>query len=434
MRSRILKINGWLHKTILLASVIPAVYAMPIKDGEISFWALFFKSLLIFVPVVVTDFGIRRCKGLFSYLLVCMAVFCGTGITAYGLGSYRMEDQLFWGYVVVLLMETAGLCVGQFSDRMRQQEEFLSCLPGDREEVTFAVFFRQNQNFWDRPHLFLLCWFWVVYGMGIFFVNPSLCNQAVACTAVYVILLAVSVYLDKTERYLSLHRHVAGVPKSRIYGIGRGMMLVFVSLLIVGMLPGILLLKQRKYLDIRSWLARRQNSELVLELEAEQNEEGDGGWDMQLMEELAGPIKEAPEWVEWMYDLLAAVCVGVLSILAWHGIRAVFAEFRASHDENGDLVEEILTEEDDVMESLKLRRIRRRRDGTGVRRTYRRMIQTYRKDKPEPWESPAEIEEKAGLAEDTGMQELHLKYENVRYGNGAGESWSEKNKAFIKKI
>ena len=84
MRSRILKINGWLHKTILLASVIPAVYAMPIRDGEISFWALFFKSLLIFVPVVVTDFGIRRCKGLFSYLLVCMAVFCGTGITAYG--------------------------------------------------------------------------------------------------------------------------------------------------------------------------------------------------------------------------------------------------------------------------------------------------------------------------------------------------------------
>ena len=168
--------------------------------------------------------------------------------------------------------------------------------------------------------------------------------------------------------------------------------------------------------------------------EAERNEEGDGGWDMQMMEELAGPIKEAPEWVEWMYDLLAAVCVGVLSILAWHGIRAVFAEFRASHDENGDLVEEILTEEDDVMESLKLRRIRRRRDGTGVRRTYRRMIQTYRKDKPEPWESPAEIEEKAGLAEDAGMQELHLKYENVRYGNGAGESWSEKNKAFIKKI
>ena len=51
-----------------------------------------------------------------------------------------------------------------------------------------------------------------------------------------------------------------------------------------------------------------------------------------------------------------------------------------------------------------------------VRRRYRKMIRKHRKQKPEVYESPAEIEAKAGLSDNKEMQKLHIEYEAVRYG------------------
>ena len=45
------------------------------------------------------------------------------------------------------------------------------------------------------------------------------------------------------------------------------------------------------------------------------------------------------------------------------------------------------------------------------------MIRKHRKDIPYPSESPTEIELAAGLKDDVQMQELHVIYEQVRYGN-----------------
>lgn len=51
-----------------------------------------------------------------------------------------------------------------------------------------------------------------------------------------------------------------------------------------------------------------------------------------------------------------------------------------------------------------------------IRRRYRKMIRKHRKDRPAPYESPAEIEACAGLSDDEEMQRLHVEYEAVRYG------------------
>ena len=51
-----------------------------------------------------------------------------------------------------------------------------------------------------------------------------------------------------------------------------------------------------------------------------------------------------------------------------------------------------------------------------IKRRYRKMIRMHREDRPAPYESPAEIEEGAGLQDDEEMRELHRAYEEVRYG------------------
>lgn len=62
------------------------------------------------------------------------------------------------------------------------------------------------------------------------------------------------------------------------------------------------------------------------------------------------------------------------------------------------------------------RRTRQGREKESVRRKYRRTIRRYRKDAPDAAETPSEIEEKAGLADNEDMRALHAQYERERYG------------------
>jgi hypothetical protein len=51
-----------------------------------------------------------------------------------------------------------------------------------------------------------------------------------------------------------------------------------------------------------------------------------------------------------------------------------------------------------------------------IRRRYKKTIKKHRKDLPALYESPNEIEEKAGLINNDEMKDLHSQYENARYG------------------
>ena len=83
-------------------------------------------------------------------------------------------------------------------------------------------------------------------------------------------------------------------------------------------------------------------------------------------------------------------------------------------DDNGDKIE-------DLGENAGERRAPRALRETDIetvriRRLYKRTIRKHRRDRPAPYETPAEMEEKAGLANDTAMRTLHADYERVRYG------------------
>ena len=63
-----------------------------------------------------------------------------------------------------------------------------------------------------------------------------------------------------------------------------------------------------------------------------------------------------------------------------------------------------------------VRRSRRLSEKERIRKEYRKTIRMHRKDRPAIYESPAEIEDKAGIAGTKETLALHTRYELARYG------------------
>ena len=84
-----------------------------------------------------------------------------------------------------------------------------------------------------------------------------------------------------------------------------------------------------------------------------------------------------------------------------------------SYDENGDRIEE-LTGDGDIEHFLPKEEARAQtREEIQIRRRYKKEIRRRRKEQPGRFESPAEMEHKAGLQD----RELHELYEAARYSN-----------------
>jgi len=143
-------------------------------------------------------------------------------------------------------------------------------------------------------------------------------------------------------------------------------------------------------------------------------------------ENLFVPPDEIQPTEEWKYAwVFQAVSYAVLALCAFFGIRAVirmlrgiFDEFRDAEDENGDI--SITLENGDLAERLTKRKAERYADSPRerIRREYRRAIRKARKELPHASETPTEIEIEAGLADNAAMQDLHVRYEEARYGRG----------------
>ena len=105
-------------------------------------------------------------------------------------------------------------------------------------------------------------------------------------------------------------------------------------------------------------------------------------------------------------------------------IKHTLEDFRQSVDENGDKIEEIENEKisykEEIIEFFKGHKADS--ESERIKRQYRKTIRKHRKEQPQPYETPTEIEIKAGLAEDSDMKILHKKYEEVRYYYGSNSS------------
>ena len=392
----------YLHATLIAMLVLPLLYALAElrdADGE---GMLYLKCLLIFIPIVVTEIAVRRLKNLGSYVLSCLAV----TVAVWGVIKLFFSDSGTL-YPIVMTAENLFVALFRFQERLRLARQ-------EKEDDLYAA---PAVSLINQPSLGFIWYFAVMYALGIIFNSKALCDIAFWNAAIYFFIALAYTYITATNHYLELNKWTKSIPRKRLYAIGTAMLGIFSVLALLAILPSFFLAGQRRYTDIRTW---SNNMEFV-EYQPMGSPQTDGNdyasddWVMMLNDGEAPP-EPSKFWTYLGWIALvasaAALIYGVIKML-----RQVFLEFRDSYDENGDKVEELFDEISQKEERLNFKRSRKAdSEAARIRRTYKRTIKKHRKELPAPYESPTELEQNAGLYEDSEMKLLHEKYEYVRYG------------------
>ena len=408
-----LKAMEYLHATLLFVVFVPLIYAVTQWSDPAGTGDLYLKCLLVAVPVIVTERAAKQVRSVILYFMISALLLAGVGGTAKLIVFLTGEKGVYKGYeicyCVVMIAETFFVIIKRFADRVKAAK-------WKREEPLAAGLV----SFLDNPTISLVWYFVVFYLIGFCFNAELLCDISFYSAIIYTFPALLYEYFGKTKAYLEMNKRTEGIPRRRLYGVSFSMFLLFSMLLLVGMMPAVLLAGWRQYTDIREWFDDVKPIPFEFEGDAGFQQPAVGGEDwMELLND-GRPAPEPSKVANAIFWVVGIACVlaflyGVLQI-----IRQVLQDFRNSRDENGDRIEEIkddqnLQQKEDILN-------RKRRHGAEseaerIRRRYRKTIRKHRKDKPAPYESPAEIEEYAGLKNDEQMQQLHRDYERVRYRN-----------------
>ena len=151
-----------------------------------------------------------------------------------------------------------------------------------------------------------------------------------------------------------------------------------------------------------------------IEMMPEPTEEPTGEDPMAILMEQYGDVKPAPWWLDYIFYGITIAIFAVLTLALIKKVYSVFQDFRAVNDENGDIVEELQDTDDIINITAPLRR-RKLSERERIRREYRKVIRRHRKDRPAVYESPAEIEQNAGITQTEEGIALHDRYETARY-------------------
>lgn len=172
-------------------------------------------------------------------------------------------------------------------------------------------------------------------------------------------------------------------------------------------------ISHREYKDLRQWVLEREpDYEELYAYENQQMGNGEPMWDVV---DSYGPIQDTPILVKLLFYSIGVAFALFLLVMLVRWIYCEITDFSRNVNEEDDQVE--MLEQPDVEEHISNRRILfRKSEGDKVRSQYRRFIRKHRKDRPAPYETPAEIEVAAGIADTAEGKEIHNKYEKVRYG------------------
>lgn len=401
-------IAGWLHAAIILALFAPVCYCFGFHRGDNNYLLLYLRCWLILIPIAASWKMIRICKGFGSYLILSALLLTGMGLLCFYTGPYLEGSTFLTGYVCIMLAETVLILALRYYDRLNDDENNVK---SDRFDPNKD----DDIQVLNEPALPHLVWFGIVYGMGLYRKQPTLCNIVLASTIGYIILYLLFLYLKRTEHYLKLNHRVVNLPGKRLYGITGGVMAALIVAVILMIVPAVATIPNRNYWDGGEW--KRGYTLYVPMPDQEQQEEltteaeNDPRLNMNY-----GKKRTMPEAVKVMIYVIAGILLLGFVICIIRQIRETFRDFRKAFDENGDQVEDLNEEAEETVRSvIKPKPAKKESWKEQVRREYRRKIRKNRKDMPKPGETPTEIEAAAGLLEDEDMKMLHEKYEEVRY-------------------
>lgn len=367
-RQMLLWALGLLHCSLILASYTAALARL--FSGEAVLPAAWFRGFLFLFPLAGAEIAARCIPSLW-------------GFTAFSLGNGGFSWLLLgtpWAALPIL-----AVCFFRGKNRLSQE-------PAD--------------SLLDHPHpalvlCFSLPFFYSALGGGAFLQKLTLCTAAL-----YLLTCAAFYGVNRIDAYLRLNRDMAGLPEKRIEAacglVLLGMLLLAACLVFPSLLgeEGFFQIDpSRRRVSLAPSTAPLTTTP-VPSLPAEI-----------LQADTGKPLFQVPPFVPHIFFglLLAAGACGLL-----YAVYRLAGNFRRSFTEGRDVGQRIEVQEQ--REKLLGKEGRKlplwgHSPSAAVRRKYRRAVLWGTKSLPEPWRSPAELEEQAGLQDPF----LHKLYEKARY-------------------
>ena len=364
MRKVIKKTAGWIHAMLIMAVIFPLLCAIGLEWHDIAGQHLYMKSLLIIVPIVITDYAVEKCRSLLTYLVISFLTFVSTGALGMTVALSIHPMGLSTGYTVILSIETVFVIIDRLLGRLRKKEEKEASMEAD-------PYWRPTHDNLREPALPVLFYFLVIYIVAQNVDNPEVCNEALLSAALYTPVFFAYQYVIETENYLLLNKRTCNLPSKRIYGIGSGILTAFLLLFVMIVALSASTISRRDYSDIRKWISERKVDYSDLEMERE--EEYSGEDPMTELQAFYGEPKPMPAWIMFMSYLIMAGAFLFAVFLMIKAIRMQFRIFRETRDENGDIVEE-LRDTEPVQKKPRVERSRILSERERIRKQYRKMI------------------------------------------------------------
>ena len=410
-----LRVIEWFHAAMIFVLIVPIIFLVGGFYESTGSVQLYLKCLLIAVPIVVTGIAAERSKTLAGYFIICsiltIVVWYITGIVMTIWSLQGESDLVILCYRITITAETVLIVGARFQNRLRIERQ-------KKEEGTYAVF---EESLLDKPSLSTLWYFVVVYVIGLVFSGKYLCDMAFFSMIAYLFPTLLYLHIQTTERYRGINKRTSGISGKRLYAVSSGMLLLYCLLLFIAVIPAVFLLGNRHYINLKDLLEEYKLPPIERAEESEFESAGTGMGAVQMIFDDAEPAPEPSIVVNIVMWGIGAACVVLAIYAVIRAIRQIFADFRREIDEKGDKVEELDEMQYQKEKIFILRRHEHDSEAARIKRLYKKTIRSHRKDRPAPYESPAEIEQNAGLGEDEQMQALHNRYEEVRYRSVADE-------------
>lgn len=413
MKKRCLAAVGHIHAALILALVSPVLYVLFDMKEPAYESGMYFICLLIFIPITITDICVTKCKNMFSFLFICIAVTAASTALAWLLGPVRCRDDRLGVMVAVILAEAVIVMISRIRKRIskRTADEM------DPESLRAAADEPVEVEFLDDATMPKLLIIVSAYAVGVLFDSGWLCNIAFFSGIVYFVIVIAKEFLSNSDWYIYINREIEGLPVRQMTAVSLGLISRAAFALLLLIIITALLIPARRYTDITKWSSDKVPEDITWETPPPVFEGGHAD-EIQLPELIAQdntPEKQLPQWVNALFKALAAaVFISIFAVIL-NEIRKVFIRFGETYGENGDIVER-LDGLDSKRENIPKSERANSKEGISIRKKYKRYIKKHLKDLPRLSDTPTELEKRAGVQDEEEMVKLHALYERARYG------------------
>lgn len=248
MRKYILRSLEYLHVLLLVSMLAPLIYVITRQMEIGQIYRMYFVSYLLIVPVIGFMKAEKDCKNFIQFILIFFGVFLGVKIGAKQLGLLLLNEKAALVYSVCTMISTALIALAAFITRMYKIRKKKA---RDRKDITW----NEDGFRMDKPKNWVIIVFIVIYIIGIFRTCSPICNLALCHLLLYLLVTNAYEYMNALEEYIKLNSNtyqLKNIPYMRICEIGRFYLAGYFVLLCLTLIPALLTVDNRKYIDIQT--------------------------------------------------------------------------------------------------------------------------------------------------------------------------------------